>query len=129
MSKRHFNMAPASSDRRIAERAAQMSDCYLVNVARELGIGFGRMKRIAAEFGLVFRQRPFTGESHKPARSPLEAGRVVMINGLAVKKCSGCGEVKGVEFYRRDPTKRSDCQSRCKECRRLSSKITTGGAV
>ena len=129
MPKRHFNMAPASSDRRIAELAAQMSDCYLVNVARELGVGFGRMKRIAAEFGLVFRQRAFTGESHKPPRSPLEAGRVVMLNGMAVKKCSGCNEVKGVEHYSPDPTKRSDCQSRCKACRRASSKITTDGAV
>lgn len=37
---------------------------------------------------------------------------------MSGKRCSGCGEVKGVEAFRRDKSKKDGLTPRCKTCKR-----------
>ena len=46
---------------------------------------------------------------------------------MATKKCTKCGEVKGVEEFNRDRDKPDGRECRCRQCRRVTSKPATEG--
>lgn len=126
--KRHFNMAPLYSDRRIVELARGMEDMYASEARIELGIGWVRLERLIEEYGLVFKKKP-KGEQRKYNPRPLKteqdklnAGFSVRKDGKWIKHCSLCKEIKTVDKFYEDSEKTSGYRSRCIECERQYQK-------
>ena len=117
--KRHFNAAPLYSDRRIVERAKELEHLHADYAARELGVGYRRLKRLSIEYGLTFAgsdraMRPLT--QPKTNADVLDHFMVAKIDGVKYKKCTRCMQVKTIESFHRDKSKSTGSASACKSC-------------
>lgn len=124
--KRHFNMAPLYSDRRIVERAMEMSDMHAAHAAIELGIGYRRLQRLIGAFNLEFAGRDRAIRPNKTIKNNadmLDAFMVAKIDTEKLKKCTKCLEVKKIDQFHKDKTKSTGLCSACKSC--VSSRKTT----
>lgn len=120
--KRHFNMAPKSSDLYIVDRARESLDEYATTFALDMGIGYRRLQRLIEEYSLEFKKLPVSDAqkyNKRPMKTPqdfLNAGRLANINGILCKKCSRCQVTKPVDQFHVSSEKTSGCVSACKSC-------------
>jgi hypothetical protein len=117
--KRHHNMAPMYSDRRIVERAREMERMYKSEAAAELGVGVRRLERLMREYGLVFQVRYELNKPSGPIKTNqdmIDRYKIVTIDCVKCKKCTKCRQVKPLESYHRDKSKTTGRVSTCKSC-------------